>query len=55
MSAHVTRPSHRKRVANRTLLREFQRGMSFVGLARKYGLTNREVQDRVRKVGTLWR
>ena len=44
------RPNHRKRVANRTLLREFQRGLSFVGLARKYGLTNREVQDRVRTV-----
>ena len=40
----------RKRVTNRTLLREFQRGLSFIGLARKYGLTNMEVQNRVRKV-----
>ena len=51
----ITRPRHRKRVANRTLLREFERGLSFIGLARKYGLTNREVQDRVRKACTLWR
>ena len=42
-------PSHRKRVANKRLVAEFQRGLSFVGLARKYGMTNREVQDRVRK------
>jgi hypothetical protein len=41
-----TRPP--RRVTARRLMREFQSGLSFVGLARKYGLTSRRVQDRVR-------
>ena len=41
--------SRRKRVTDRKLLSEFQRGLSFVGLARKYGMTSREVQARVRR------
>ena len=46
-------PSRRKRVANLALLREFHSGLSPVGLARKYGLTNAEVQRRLRNVMTL--
>lgn len=30
------------------LAREFKAGLSFVGLARKYGLTQGQVEDRVR-------
>lgn len=40
----------KKRVTARRLLREFMAGRSFVGLARKYGMPTRRVEDRVRKV-----
>jgi hypothetical protein len=37
-----------RRVTTRRLVREFTSGLSFVGLARKYGMTNVQVQARVR-------
>ena len=36
------------RVTARVLAREFKSGLSFVGLARKYGMTVTRVEDRVR-------
>jgi hypothetical protein len=30
-------------------MRDFQRGLSFIGLARKYGLTRHQVEDRIRR------
>ena len=36
------------RVTTRTLVREFWRGLSMVGLARKYGLTRTIVEARLR-------
>ncbi len=41
-------PRTRRRVTNHTLAKEFQRGLSLVGLARKHGLTTRRVEDRLR-------
>ena len=38
-------PRHFARVTPRRLAREFKGGLSMVGLARKYGLTRREVED----------
>lgn len=38
-----------RRVTGRTLLREFERGLSCLGLARKWGLTNVVVQQRIRQ------
>ena len=35
-------------VTTRRLVREFHRGLSVVGLARKWGLTRRQVEDRIR-------
>lgn len=40
----------KRKPTGRRLLREFQRGLSFIGLARKYGMTSPEVQARVRRV-----
>jgi uncharacterized protein (DUF433 family) len=37
------------RVTTRRLVREFQRGLSFVGLARKFGLTRHQIEERVRR------
>jgi len=45
----------KQRVTARRLLREFQRGLSMVGLARKHGLTTVEVQARLRGVMRLGR
>lgn len=39
----------------RRLLREFQRGLSMIGLARKYGMTSLQVQAAIRKEMRLWR
>ena len=39
----------RRRVTARRLAREFKRGLSFIGLARKYGMTSLQVQSRVRR------
>jgi len=41
-------PEPIRRVTARRLLRDFKRGLSFVGLARKYGMTNVRVQQRIR-------
>ena len=41
-------PEPIRRVTARRLLREFQRGLRFVGLARKYGMTTDRVQRRIR-------
>ncbi len=43
------------RVTTRRLAREFKRGLSFVGLARKYGLKMREVENRLRVYLRAWR
>jgi hypothetical protein len=40
------------RVTSRRLLQDFKRGVSMVGLARKYGLRARVVEDRIRKEAT---
>ena len=40
----------KRRPRARTLLREFLAGRSFVGLARKYGMTSLAVQAAVRRV-----
>lgn len=42
-------PRPATRVPTRTLARDFKRGLSFVGLARKYGMTRHEVEDRLRQ------
>lgn len=35
---------------------DFQRGLSFVGLARKYGRTRAQIEQIIRKVGgELWK
>ena len=41
------------RVTTRTLAREFKAGRSMVGLARKYRLTRREVENRLRVYLTI--
>lgn len=38
-----------KRVTTARLIKDFIRGVSFVGLARKYGMTYLEAQDRIRQ------
>jgi hypothetical protein len=43
-----------KRVTSRRLLKDFKRGLSMVGLARKYGLRAVDVETRIRKVATYW-
>jgi len=45
----------KRRVTARRLLREFQRGLSVVGLARKYGLTSLQVQAQIRREMRRWR
>jgi hypothetical protein len=44
----------RTRVTSRRLLTDFKRGLSMVGLARKYGLRAVDVETRIRKVATYW-
>lgn len=39
----------RRRVTDRRLVREFARGLSLLGLARKYGMTKLTVEDRIRR------
>lgn len=41
------------RITPRRLAREFKRGLSMVGLARKYALTQRQVEDWIRSVARL--
>ena len=38
------------RITPRMLAREFKRGLSMVGLARKYALTQQQVEDWIRSV-----
>ena len=43
------RPSRRIRVTSKRLLREFHEGRSFLALARKFGMTVKDVDRRLRK------
>lgn len=46
-------PIHARRLSRVTptrLAREFKRGLTMVGLARKYGLTRQQVEDWIRSV-----
>lgn len=39
----------KRRVTTHQLVEDFKRGVTFVGLARKYGMTSLQVQDRIRR------
>lgn len=39
----------KRRVTDRQLAEDFKRGVSFLGLARKYGMTKRQAEDRIRR------
>ena len=44
------RPSRRIRVTSKRLLREFHEGRSFLALARKFGMTVKDVDQRLRTI-----